>query len=303
MEMTSCACRKAAREAKKSGENGGGGMALSQKQRMKVLNRELLIVAKQEKKLEKAALKARPAGWKTTLESKLPGKVYAGLEKAFAKGFSVVFSKGRGIIEKSYPKETIREDQSIREYALQVKGGRKELRQMVKSVKRSHARNMVMTTVEGVGLGVLGIGMPDIVLFLSAILRGVYETALNYGYDYIPREEQMLILKMMAASLSEGEDWQVRSEEIDDLLAGEECDTSEAAYRAQLQDTAAMFAVDMLLLKFIQGLPIVGMIGGAANPVYYRRILRYVQLKYRKRYLWKLYNDLEHSEKKGLVPR
>ena len=51
--------------------------------------------------------------------------------------------------------------------------------------------------------------------------------------------------------------------------------------------TAKAFAVDMLLLKFIQGLPVVGVLGGAANPVYYRRIMKYVQLKYRKRYLIK----------------
>ena len=45
------------------------------------------------------------------------------------------------------------------------------------------------------------------------------------------------------------------------------------------------FALDMLVLKFIQGLPVVGVLGGAANPVYYRKIMRYVQLKYKKRYL------------------
>ena len=38
-------------------------------------------------------------------------------------------------------------------------------------------------------------------------------------------------------------------------------------------------------MKFVQGIPVVGVLGGAANPVYYRKILRYVQLKYRKRYL------------------
>ena len=41
----------------------------------------------------------------------------------------------------------------------------------------------------------------------------------------------------------------------------------------------------MLLAKFIQGLPVVGIIGGLMNPVYYRKILSYVRLKYRKRYL------------------
>ena len=43
--------------------------------------------------------------------------------------------------------------------------------------------------------------------------------------------------------------------------------------------------MDMLLLKFIQGLPVVGIVGGAANPVYYKKIMDYVELKYKKRYL------------------
>ena len=57
--------------------------------------------------------------------------------------------------------------------------------------------------------------------------------------------------------------------------------------KAQIRETASVFAMDMLILKFIQGLPIVGIIGGAANPVYYRKVMRYVQLMYRKRYLLK----------------
>ena len=32
----------------------------------------------------------------------------------------------------------------------------------------------------------------------------------------------------------------------------------------------------------------VGLLGGAANPVYYNKVMRYVELKYRKRYLWRL---------------
>ena len=278
-------------------------MALSRDKRINAVKKELLAAIKQENRLERAALKARPAGWKTALENKLPRKVYNGLESAFCKAFAVVFSKGRSIIEKSYRKTTIQEDQSIREFALQVKGGRKELRQMVKSAHRSHARNMAITTVEGVGLGALGIGMPDIVLFISAILRGVYETALHYGYDYIAREEQMLILQMMAAALSTGEDWQRRSQEIDRIMSGGEMDLSDEAYQAQLHDTASVFAVDMLLMKFVQGLPLVGVLGGAANPVYYRKVLRYVQLKYRKRWLWKISRELERTGKKGMIPQ
>lgn len=50
--------------------------------------------------------------------------------------------------------------------------------------------------------------------------------------------------------------------------------------------------MDMLLLKFVQGLPLVGVLGGAGNPVYYRRVLRYVALKYRKRYLFQKREEL-----------
>lgn len=49
------------------------------------------------------------------------------------------------------------------------------------------------------------------------------------------------------------------------------------------------FFVYVILLKnrneVRRVLPVVGVIGGLGNPVYYRRILSYVQLKYQKRYL------------------
>ncbi|MDO4749478.1 MAG: EcsC family protein, partial [Eubacteriales bacterium] len=53
----------------------------------------------------------------------------------------------------------------------------------------------------------------------------------------------------------------------------------------QIEKTGTAFAVDMLLAKFVQGLPVVGVLGGVGNPVCYNRVMRYVHLKYRKRYL------------------
>ena len=64
------------------------------------------------------------------------------------------------------------------------------------------------------------------------------------------------------------------------------------ALKRQRDRTAQTFAMDMLLLKFVQGLPLVGVLGGAGNPVYYRRVLRYVALKYRKRYLFQKREEL-----------
>ena len=41
------------------------------------------------------------------------------------------------------------------------------------------------------------------------------------------------------------------------------------------------------MLKFVQGIPVVGVLGGIANPAYYNKVMKYVRLKYRKRYLLK----------------
>ena len=268
-------------------------MTIKQWRQMTALNKELAVVNKQEEKLARAAQKATPPGWKQELESRLPDKVSSGLNSAFCKGFSAVFQHGKAVIEKGYSKEERQADYDIRNFAVQRKGGRKELRQMHKSARQSDLLNLAVTTAEGIGLGALGIGMPDIVLFLGTLLKGIYETALSYGFDYEARQEQLLILKMMETALSHGESWVRKNQEVEKMLLWETVDISEEEFRQQLQSTAAVFATDMLLLKFIQGLPIVGILGGAANGVYYRKILQYVQLKYRKRYLLKQREQLQ----------
>ena len=269
-------------------------MNQKQKRREAALNKELAVVEKQKKRMQQAALKAKSAAWKKELESRIPKKVYAGLESAFCKAFSVVFDQGRSIIEKGYNKEELQADHAIRDFAVQLKGGRKELKQMNRSAKQSDLVNMAVTTVEGIGLGALGVGMPDIVLFLGNLLKGVYETALSYGFDYNSRQEQLLILKMMQTALSNGENWIQRNREVDEMLELEPVDITEDEFKQQKKDTASTFAMDMLLLKFIQGLPVAGIIGGAANPFYYKKVMKYVQLKYRERYLLKQLEQKNH---------
>ena len=262
-------------------------MAADDKKRAKALQKELLAVEKQEKKLQKAFVKAKDPAWKTALGDKIPKKVYTGLESTFCKAFSLVFNQGRVVIEKSYSKENLQENHSIRDFAVKLKGGRKELKAVNKSAKRSDSLNLVVTTAEGLALGALGVGVPDIVLFISTLLKGVFETALNYGFDYDLPEEQYMILNMMAAALITGEERPEWDEMIDGMIVEMPREVTQAVLEEQIRETASVFAMDMLLLKFIQGLPVVGIIGGVGNPIYYNRVLKYVQLKYRKRYLLK----------------
>lgn len=267
-------------------------MDSNQKKKIKALNREFAALQRQESRLTRSALRAKPAGWKTALEQKVPEKVYTGLNTAFCKGFSLVFQHGRKLIELTYKKDTLQQKHSMQDDAFRQQGQRKNIRMLQKNARGSNNLNVAVTTLEGIGLGALGIGMPDIVLFLTTVLRGIYETALHYGFGYQSRFEQMLILKMMAASLSTGAEWFSRNREINDWLRLDDRKVTEEEFEAQIKVTSEVFAVDMLLLKFIQGLPVVGILGGTANPLYYNRIIRYVQLKYRRRYLLKLHKEI-----------
>ncbi|MBE6918971.1 MAG: EcsC family protein [Ruminococcaceae bacterium] len=263
-------------------------MHTHEKRRAEAIRKELQLVLRQEERRKAAAAKARPARWKQELEQKLPEKVYEGLQSAFGKAFSLVFRKGGAILEKSYRKDERLTDHRVGDYVLRHQGKRSELRRMRRTAGRANFANLTMTTVEGVGLGALGIGIPDIVLFITTLLRGIYETALSYGYAYDTPDEQLLILKMMEASLTPGDEGELRDNAVDRMLVHMPDTVGRTGLDEQIQSTASAFAMDMLLLKFIQGLPVVGLVGGAANPVYYNKVLRYVELKYRKRYLWQL---------------
>ena len=254
------------------------------------VQKELTALQKQEEKLMQAAAKQRPASsWRAELEKKVPEKVYKNLKIAFGKAFSIVFEKGTGIIEKSYNKDNLYKDQKIRHYSVQLKGSRRELRKVKKSAELSGLGNMALTTVEGIGLGALGIGLPDIVMFVGVLLKGIYETALHYGVDYNAVGERYLILKMMETSLAKGNRWVELNAEVDRLIyQGRQEVPDLEDMEEQRRRTADAFAIDMILLKFIQGLPIVGILGGAGNPVYYNKVLQYVRIKYQKRYLLQL---------------
>lgn len=296
------------------------------------VERELERIAKEETRLLRQAEKYVPARWKEALESKIPEKVYDNLQKAFCKAFELVFEKGTSLIEKTYQKEELEKEFQVRDFAVDLKKDRRELRRMKSRIGQNNLVNIAVSTAEGVGLGVLGIGLPDIVLFVSMILRGTYETALQYGFAYDTPEEKLWILKLLECSMQNGERWIVCNEETDRMLrkilypekvndgaalepaadpdqkmdgqmsqpAESDQEIEDAVQRQfedpdelkkQIRSAADAFAMDMLLAKFVQGLPLAGIAGGLTNPVYYSRILKFVQMKYRKRYLLRKYRE------------
>lgn len=266
-----------------------------EKRSQKAIEKEWKALEKQESRI--GALSGRDGrsqGWRQTLEGKVPDKVRSNLEKAFCMAFSAVFEKGTGIIEKSYDRQKIQDNLQIHNYAFQVKADRKSLKQVRNGAVYKDLGNMAAAAAEGVGLGILGIGLPDIVIFTGVLLRGVYETALHYGFDYNTPKERYFILKLMEAAMRKGDAWKECNEEIERMIMEEASlsdtvkDIEEDTVKEQIRKTSDAFAADMMVLKFIQGLPIVGVIGGCGNPVYYNKVMKYARVKYQKRYLHRL---------------
>ena len=269
-----------------------------EKNYQKAIQKEWKALQKRESRIEVVFEKEQNGtGWRQMLESKVPDKIRTNLEKAFCVAFTTVFEKGTGIIEKSYDRQKILDNVQIQNYAFQVKADRKSLKQVRNGVAHKNLGNIAATAVEGVGLGVLGIGLPDIVIFTGVLLRGVYEVSLHYGLDYDTEEERYFILKLMETAMRSGEAWKAGNGEIDRLIiemAEEEACPGPAAYATkedvaeQIWNTSDAFAADMLILKFVQGIPIVGILGGCGNPVYYNKVMKYAQMKYQRRYLYRL---------------
>lgn len=252
------------------------------------LEKELAKVYKEEAKLRSQLQHQKPLPWKESLEEKIPAKVGNGIRTAFQKAFEITFDKGSIVIDKTYNKEAKKQNFKVKDYAVDVKGGRRQFSSMKKDARFGHAVNTVLTSVEGIGLGVLGIGLPDIVLWVGMLLRGVYETALGYGFDYETPEEKLFILKLLETPMLSDREWVKANREIDNYLEQHtHVIPDEQTLSAQMRKTADAFATDIMVVKFIQSLPIIGAVGGAANPLYYKKVLTYVELKYRKRYLLK----------------
>ena len=123
------------------------------KTKISPVERELQKIEREEQRLIQYAEKHKTApASKDELEDRIPEKVMSGLQKAFSKAFGLVFEKGTVIIEKTYDKDSIAKEFQINDYAMDVKGTRKEIGRIRSGEAGSNALNTVVTTVEGIGL-------------------------------------------------------------------------------------------------------------------------------------------------------
>ena len=251
----------------------------------RVSRKRLARLQKQEARVAAKYERAKPSVF-AAVQDKIPDGLRGKLEAAFAKGFRLVLEKGSGLIGKTYDADGLRQEYEARERALseRVTGGR---------LRRLRARSRVavqggtgIALAEGAALGVLGIGLPDIPLFLAGLLRGLHRIALSFGFDPARDGERCYLLLLIAVSLSRGEArgrYTALAEQTAQALdrggvlpvTMDEC----------IDAAAAQLADSMLAAKFVQGLPLVGIAGGLQNVPVYRRITSCAARAYEKRAL------------------
>lgn len=249
------------------------------------IQKEWEKVLRQEQRFLHASRKKSPE-WAQTMgtkiEEKIPDIVVEKLQQAFDKAFYVVFEKGEAIVEKTFSKENLHLEFEVNDYRVEKSPTRRSLRKVEGLSKKGNLRNLCLTTVEGVGLGVVGVGLPDIPLFLAVLMKGLYEMAASYGYDYSEERERVFLLRLIQAALAE-EDMRVATDQAVEQCMNEP--QMSYIFTDEISKTAKTLSITMLVAKFIQGLPLVGVAGGIVNPIIYQKVQKYAALKYKKRYL------------------
>lgn len=248
------------------------------------MSKEWSRLERKEQKYLEQNRTVNAAAWQEAIEKRVPTKLNETLDAAFYKAFSLVFEKGTPIIEKTYNREKLKQDYQINAYAADVRKNTKTIRSFGKKAAGSRCVNLAVSAIEGVGMGALGMGIPDIPVFISVLLKSIYEIALSYGFSYDSEEEKLFILKLIEVALSHEENLTDGNSQIDRFI---ENGTLAITKEEQLHRTSDALSKELLYLKFLQGIPVVGVLGGISDAYYQKKISAYASLKYQRRFLQK----------------
>jgi len=218
------------------------------------------------------------------LAEKVPEKLQHTLDIAFEKAFHLIFEKGTGVIEKTYNKDVLEKEYKVNLYADEIHGTRKSLRKFKTNANKTGNTNLLLSGVSGIGMGILGIGLPDIPVFTGMILKNIYEIALHYGFDYGSETEKYFILLLIEGAVSYGGHFAAVDGKVEDFVLVPQLPEG-YSQPEQISKTSGMLSKELLYMKFLQGIPIVGAVGGAYDVVYMKQISEYAKIKYQKRFL------------------
>ena len=211
------------------------------------------------------------------IEKYVPEGLAGTLTAAFTKAFEIIFRDGTGVIKKTYGRYS---------------SDNCDISRLHSRARAILAKDTVITASEGTGLGLAGIGLPDIPVFTAVLLRNIYQLAECYGFEYESKTEQVFILKLIETGLSYGESAEKLNDELNALM--EQIDNEDYTYYGlisqQIKAASEAVSKEVLYMKFIQTIPVVGAAGGISNLTCLNKVGRFAELKYRKRLIMKTIN-------------
>ena len=160
----------------------------------------------------------RPDMLCSLLEERVPSGLTETLHQAFFRAFSLLFEKGEGIVRWAGRQQRREEAYQVRRFAADLREDRRSLRAFSKAADRAGQGSVVQAGVQGVGLGLLGIGLPDIPLFTLTLLKTIRETAVSFGFAGTETDEQVWILRLIEASLSSGTELEERNRMLNQFI-------------------------------------------------------------------------------------
>lgn len=244
-------------------------------------------VMNKERRFLKSGSRKKESFLDKKLSAVVPDGLKRSLDTAFFKAFTLIFEKGTALIEKTCRKEDKERICRINQYAVGLKADRKSLSAFRRQAGKAGNKNLLLSGVEGIGLGILGIGLGDIPLFTGMILKSLYETAISYGYSYEQEPERLFLLRLIEVSLTVGEELAECTGELEVFMrtgCWENCQAS-VSLDTQTERTARRLSGELLYMKFLQGIPIAGIVGGLYDAVYLQRIQLFAGIQYQKRFL------------------
>lgn len=250
------------------------------------LEKEWESLIKNEQDFLKKRLEKKESFLNQKLAEKVPEKLQTSLDAAFFKAFTVIFEKGTPVIEKTYRRDEIEKKHKINAFADETLQSRKSIKKFSKEAGNVGNKNLLISGVAGVGMGLFGIGLPDIPVFTGMILKNIYEIALHYGYEYDSTKERYFILLLIQGAVSYGDTLLQIDKKVNDYIKEEKLPLDYQRVE-QIEETAGVLSKELLYMKFVQGIPVVGVIGGAVDVVYMQRITEYAKMKYQRRFLEK----------------
>lgn len=249
-----------------------------------VLEKEIARLQRAERRFLRKQQNKEPTKLDLLLEDKVPEKLEATLDAAFSKAFHLIFSKGSAIISKTFSTNKLIYEFEVDSLNLDEFGRGREMRKFKRRATATGTAHTMLSTVTGMALGAVGAWIPDIVVFITVLLRNMYQISMRYGYEYDTDEEKKFILRVIAAAVQEGDELIKADKEINKLIrAGLFTDDSTVDLR--INEAATALGHALLLMKFLQNIPVVGIVGGASDFIYMEKISDYAVLKYQRRFL------------------